>query len=360
MNESVLVALSGGVDSSIALLKVLEEGYEAVGVTMKLWEYENVGGRPADDNGCCAPDSINAAREVCANLGVPHYTLDLQDVFRTTIIDTFIDEYLNGRTPNPCVLCNISLKWGALLEQADRLGIDKIATGHYARIISGPNGEPCLLKGKDPRKEQSYVLWGLPRSSLSRTILPLGEMTKSQVRKLARDRGLITADVSESQEICFVTDNNYRRFLSEHAGGRLADIGEGKIVDEKGLVVGLHHGYINYTIGQRRGLGIAHSEPLYVKAIDPIANQIIVAPRAELFESACDVGDLNWLVDAPTEPFSVHACIRYNSTGAIARLIPAGESVRLEFEEPQLAITPGQSAVFYNEDVVMGGGIIRG
>ncbi len=360
MSERVLVALSGGVDSSVALLKVLETGYEAVGVTMKLWEYGKVGGRPADDNGCCALDGINAAREVCSSLGVPHYTLDLQDVFRTSIIDPFINEYLNGRTPNPCVLCNISLKWGALLDQANRLGIEKIVTGHYACIRLDSHGEPRLLKGTDPRKEQSYVLWGIRRSSLSRTILPLGEMTKSQVRKLARDRGLVTADVPESQEICFIIDNDYRRFLSEHAGGKLADVGDGKIVNENGTVIGLHHGYMNFTIGQRRGLGIAHSEPLYVKAIDPVANQITVAPKAALFGSVCDVGDLNWLVDPPTEPVQVHTRLRYNSAGSMARLMPADESVKLEFEEPQLAITPGQSAVFYNGDVVMGGGIIRG
>ena len=360
MSSRVIVALSGGVDSSVALLKVLGAGYEAVGVTMKLWEYHDVGGRLIGESSCCPIEGINDARDVCISLGVPHYTLDFQDVFRTTVVDDFVDEYLKGRTPNPCVRCNSYVKWGALLDQADRLDAEKIATGHYARIETGPDGQPRLLKGVDARKDQSYVLWGIPRQTLARTLLPLGGMTKDQVRQAARDHGLATAEAPESQEICFVTDNDYRRFLNEYANGRLAEIGEGEIVDETGRLVGRHSGYVYFTIGQRRGLGIAHREPLYVKSLDPAGNRITVAPRSALLGSVCEVGNLNWLVDPPANPLHVHARVRYNSTGAPARLIPAGGTLRLEFEEPQLAITPGQSAVFYDGDVLMGGGVIRG
>jgi len=360
MNQRVIVALSGGVDSSVALLKILEAGYEAVGVTMKLWEYGVVGGRPVGESMCCSVEGINNARDVCVNLGVPHYTLDFQDVFRTTVVDDFVSEYLKGRTPNPCVRCNSCVRWGALFDQADHLGGGMIATGHYARIEIGPDGRPRLLKGVDTRKDQSYVLWGIPRETLSRTLLPLGGMIKDQVRQAARDHGLVTAEVPESQEICFVADNDYRRFLREYANSQLAEVGEGEIVDETGQVVGQHPGYVYFTIGQRRGLGIAHREPLYVKSLDPAANRITVAPRSALLASVCEVDSLNWLVDPPAAPVRIHARVRYNSPGAPARLIPAENTLSLEFEEPQLAITPGQSAVFYDGDVVMGGGVIRG
>ena len=360
MNQRVLVALSGGVDSSVALLRVLEAGYEAVGATMKLWEYGVVGGRPVGESACCSVESINNARDVCVNLGVPHYTLDFQDVFRTMVVDDFVNEYLKGRTPNPCVRCNSCVRWGTLFDQADQLGAGMIATGHYARIENDPDGRPRLLKGVYARKDQSYALWGIPRETLARTLLPLGDMTKGQVRQAARDHGLVTAEVPESQEICFVADNDYRRFLREYANGQLGEAGEGEIVDEAGQVVGRHPGYVNFTVGQRRGLGIAHHEPLYVKSLDPAANRIVVAPRSALLASVCEVDSLNWLVDRPAAPVRVQARVRYNSPGSPARLIPAENTLRLEFEKPQLAITPGQSAVFYDGDVLMGGGVICG
>ena len=358
MPSRVIVALSGGVDSSVALLKILEAGYEAVGVTMKLWEYGVVGGRPVSESACCSVESINNARGVCVSLDVPHYTLDFRDVFRATVVDDFVDEYLKGRTPNPCVRCNSRVKWGALLDQANQLGAGMIATGHYARIETGPDGKPRLLKGVDASKDQSYVLWGIPRETLARTLLPLGGMTKDQVRQAARDHGLVTAEVPESQEICFVADNDYRRFLREYADGQLAEVGEGTIVNETGQVMGRHPGYVNFTVGQRRGLGIAHREPLYVKSLEPVANRITVAPRSALLGSTCEVGSLNWLVDPPAAPMQVNARIRYNSPGAPAQLMPDKKRVLLEFEKPQLAITPGQSAVFYDGDILMGGGVI--
>ncbi len=358
MSEHVIVAMSGGVDSSVALLKVLEAGHQAIGVTMKLWAYRDMGG-VTRESGCCPLEAINDAREVCVSLGVPHYTLDFQDVFRAQVVDNFVDEYLAGRTPNPCIRCNSLIKWDALIKQADQLGAGKIATGHYARIEPGPDRQPRLLKGVDARKDQSYALWGIPRDTLSRTLLPLGNMTKDLVREVAREHDLPTARTPESQDIRFVPDDDYRRFLSEYANGRLANIGEGEIVDEKGAVIGRHPGYAFYTIGQRRGLGIAHSEPLYVRELDPAANRITVAPQPALMSTICEVHQLNWLVNPPAGPVPVHAWVRYNSAGAPARLIPLGNAIRLEFQEPQLAITPGQSAVFYDGKVLLGGGIIR-
>ncbi|MFB0516825.1 MAG: tRNA 2-thiouridine(34) synthase MnmA [Candidatus Neomarinimicrobiota bacterium] len=358
MPKRVLVALSGGVDSSVALLKVLEACYEAVGVTMQLWAYRDTNGNQPADNRCCPEKAVNAARELCASLGMPHHLLDFQDVFRTAVVDDFITEYLQGRTPNPCVRCNRYVKWAALLAQADQLGADLIATGHYARIETGPDGQPQLLKGVDSAKEQSYFLWGIPRQALARTLLPLGTMTKVQARRIARDHRLATAQAPESQEICFLPDNDYRRFLQEQAMDQLAKVSEGEIMDEAGRVLGRHRGYVYYTIGQRRGLGIAHKEPLYVKSMDPATNRITVATRPALFQSACEVEQLNWLVDPLATPRLVQARLRYNSPAAPAKLTPQGTTARLVFDEPQLAITPGQSAAFYDGEILIGGGII--
>lgn len=359
MADRVVVAMSGGVDSSVALLQVLEAGYDAVGVTLKLWEYRDTGGNLLGESSCCPVDAINDARDVCVSYGVPHYTLDFQDVFQSTVIDNFVEEYFQGRTPNPCVRCNSYVKWDALLKQADQLGAQIIATGHYARIADGPDGKPRLLRGKDPHKDQSYMLWGISRDTLARTLFPLGDLTKAQVRQIARSNQLINAEASESQEICFITDNDYARFLKSQGNGRFPNPENGEIIDESGRVIGTHRGYPFYTIGQRRGLGIAHSEPLYVKELNPATNQIRVASHASLFSTVCRVEQLNWLVDEPSAPVQVHARIRYNSIGASAQLTPEGGHVWLNFEEPQLAITPGQSAVFYDDEIVLGGGVIR-
>ena len=358
MPERVIVAMSGGVDSSMALLRVLDAGYEAIGVTMKLWGYRNTGGMPVGECGCCPVEAINNAREICNDLGVPHHTLDFQSVFRTTVVDNFIDEYLTGRTPNPCVRCNSYVKWDALFEYADQLAADFIATGHYARIVIGTDGTYQLLKATDRLKDQSYVLWGIPRETLRRTLFPLGDMTKDQVRQEAHNRCLTTASVPESQEICFIADNDYHRFLKEAANGQLSNVTEGEIVNPNGKVIGKHKGYPFYTVGQRRGLGIAHKEPLYVKSINPHTNQLTVAPHSHLFNTTCEIEHLNWLVPVPTTQQRVCAQVRYNSAGADAQLIPMKSGVRLEFEQPQQAITPGQSAVFYDGEILLGGGVI--
>ena len=357
MAERVVVAMSGGVDSSVALLKVLEAGYEPIGVTMKLWEYRDMGGNLLAESNCCPVEAVNLARDVCFSLGVPHYTLDFRDTFKRLVVDDFISEYLAGRTPNPCVRCNSYLKWDALIDYADQLGQAKIATGHYARI-STANGQPQLLKGRDLHKDQSYVLWGIPRETLRRTVLPLGDLTKQEVRRLAEENGLATAHVPDSQDICFVADGDYRRFLQEQAGPQLEQIGSGDILDEAGVVLGAHPGYAHYTVGQRRGLGLSSPEPLYVKALDPAHNTITVAAQQSLYGSRCEVRNLNWLCDPPEGTLQVQARIRYNSSGAAAELSLNGEQAILTFTEPQLAITAGQSAVFYDGDVLLGGGVI--
>lgn len=358
MAERVLVAMSGGVDSSVALLEILEAGYEPIGVTMKLWEYRDMGGNLLGESNCCPVEAINNARDVCVSLGVRHYTLDFSDVFQETVVNNFVDEYLAGHTPNPCVRCNSFVKWDALLEQADELGVDKISTGHYARIDRDDRGHPRILMGIDQHKDQSYVLWGIPRESMSRTLFPLGDYTKADVRALARKHNLITAQIPESQDICFVADGDYNRFLSEQAGNRMMNIGEGVIVDEGGRTVGRHPGYTHYTIGQRRGLGIAHPEPLYVKELDPATNRIVVGERDSIYKTDCLVSQLNWLVDKPIDGMQIHARIRYNSPGTTATIRHEGDNIQLHFDEPQSAITLGQSAVLYDGDILMGGGII--
>jgi tRNA-specific 2-thiouridylase len=358
MPERVIVAMSGGVDSSVALLKILDAGYEAIGVTMKLWEYRDMGGSLIGESNCCPTEAINDAREICYAFGVPHHTLDFQAVFQATVVDNFVEEYLAGRTPNPCVRCNSYVKWNALLEYADQLNADFIATGHYARINIGPDGKHQVLQAADRLKDQSYVLWGIPRETLVRTLFPLGNLTKDQVRHEARKRCLTNANAPESQEICFIADNDYRRFLREAANGRTSEVSEGDIVDQEGNVLGKHAGHPFFTVGQRRGLGIAYKEPLYVKSINADTNQLTVAPHSSLFSSSCEIKSVNWLVDPPTAQLQVHARVRYNSQGALAQLNPKQSGARLEFEQPQLAITPGQSAVFYDGEVLLGGGVI--
>jgi len=359
MKDKILVAMSGGVDSSVALLKVIEKGYDAIGVTMKLWEYRDVGGNLLEDSNCCSIGAINNAKLVCDRMGVPHYTLDFTDVFRKTVVDNFADEYLAGRTPNPCVRCNSFVKWDAFIDQADQLGATYIATGHYANV-QHLNGSSYLKKGRDPLKNQAYVLWGIPVHTLSRTIFPLGELTKGEVRQIARDNNLETAEMPESMEICFVADNNYKRFLKDYSPERLSKIGQGDIIDETGEVVGKHSGYTNYTVGQRKGLGLSNPKPSYVSKIDPVTNQITASKKESLEQHSCTVSKMNWLVDNFTFPSRVHAQIRYNSPVVEAEIVKEENLISVRFFNPQTAVTPGQSIVFYDDDIVLGGGVING
>ena len=278
----VLVAMSGGVDSSVALFKILEMGYEAIGVTMKLWDYKTVGGNTDQDNNCCSIDSINAAKIVCDHFGVRHYTLDFTKPFKEKVVDDFANEYLKGRTPNPCVKCNSHLKWDTFINQAKKLGASYIATGHYAQIK-----DKKILKGCDPTKDQSYVLWGIPKETIGMTIFPLGGLTKKEVREIAKSENLITADTPESMDICFVADNNYKRFLSNYREQEIKSIGNGDIVNESGDVIGEHNGYHSFTVGQRKGIGLSRPNPMYVKNIDSKSNKIIVGEKNSLYSEFC-------------------------------------------------------------------------
>jgi len=356
----VLVAMSGGVDSSVTLLKIIEMGHEAIGITMKLWEYSAVGGNNLQDNNCCAVESINNAKLVCDRLGVPHYTIDFTKDFKEKVVDNFVSEYKLGRTPNPCVRCNSYVKWDTFIEQADRLEAKYIATGHYA-IIDENNGDYSIKRGKDRVKDQSYVLWGIPKNTLSRTILPLGDLTKKEVRDIARENNLETADTPESMEICFVADNNYKRFIKEYTGEKMNDPKDkGTTIDEQGNILGENPGYINYTIGQRKGIGITNPDPLYVKKINSEENSITVSKKESLFSSDCKISNLNWLINEPEFPINLHCQIRYNGNISSAVMKINQGTPEVFFKEPQLAITPGQSIVFFDEtEKLLGGGIIE-
>ena len=357
MSKKVLVAMSGGVDSSVSLLRIIESGYDPVGVTMKLWNYKTVGGNIEQDNSCCGIEEITGAKMVCNQFGIPHYTIDFTKIFNKQVVENFSSEYLAGRTPNPCIRCNSYVKWDAFIDQADQMGIEYIATGHYA-TIDQKGDQYFLKKGIDEKKDQSYVLWGIPKETLKRTIFPIGDLTKTQVREIAKKNNLATADSPESMEICFVADNNYRRFLNDYKPNEMAEINEGNII-ENGKIVGKHPGYIQYTVGQRKGLKLSNSEPRYVSKINPHDNTITVGKKESIYKQTCMINNLNLLVDDINFPIEINAKIRYNSMGGKAILNEQNNKYKLQFNEPQLAVTPGQSAVFYKDDIVIGGGIIE-
>lgn len=362
-NVTVVVAMSGGVDSSVAAALLVRQGFRVIGATMKLWEFQDVGGNIRGDSACCSIESMNDARNVCQTLGIPHYVFDFQQQFNECVVGNFVSEYLRGRTPNPCVLCNTKIKWETLLKKTEELGADFIATGHYARIEyhRGKN-RYILRKGLYREKDQSYALWGLTQKSLQKTLFPLGELTKAEVRKIAGEFGLKTAEKGESQDICFVPDNDYRRFIRERTAGQDEEmIREGEIVTTAGTVVGRHHGYPNYTIGQRKGLGVAMGKPVYVVDIRPEENRIVIGSKEELSVDGLIANQVNWIaIDKLDIPGRYFVKIRYRDKGSFARVLPLRDgTVRVAFEAPQTAVTPGQSVVFYDDDVVVGGGIIQ-
>lgn len=360
--KTVVVAMSGGVDSSVAAALLKEQGYEVIGITMHLWDFNRVGGDVHRENTCCSPEAMNDARSVCHQLGISHYVVDFREEFEESVIRNFIDDYMAGRTPNPCILCNTQMKWGYLLTKAQQLGAYYLATGHYARVcLDEESGRYFMKRGRDQAKEQSYALWGLSQRNLQRTLLPLGELYKEEVRKIAHELGLKTAEKDESQEICFIVDNNYHRFLCERIAHFEDRIKEGEIVNQKGEILGTHRGYPFYTIGQRRGLGIALGKPLYVTKIDPASNKIYVGTKDELLADGLVATDLNWIaIERLEKPMEVVAKIRYNDPGGEATIFPINGKVRVKFKRPQWAVTPGQSVVFYQGDLVVGGGIIVG
>ncbi len=357
----VLMAMSGGLDSSVAAMMLLEQGYDIVGITMKTWEYADSGIK-GKETGCCSLDSVNDARLLAVSLGFPHYVLDIRDEFNSYIVKDFVDQYLKGRTPNPCVLCNTHIKWAALLKRAEQLGCEYISTGHYARIRE-EGGRMVLFKGADEDKDQSYVLWGLTQEFLKRTIFPLGDYTKDQIREIARGAGFRQiADKRESYEICFIPDNNYRAFLQRQVPGLEDKIGEGDFVDTKGNVIGRHKGYPYYTIGQRKGLNIAMGEPMYVNRIIPEENKIVLGKKEETFERRFRVSGFNPVkFERPPCDRDYIVKIRYKHPGSRARIYYENnsDSLKVELYSQVSAITPGQSAVFYDGIDVVGGGFIE-
>jgi tRNA-specific 2-thiouridylase len=358
--KRVVMAMSGGVDSSVAAGLLVRQGYEVIGITIKTYRYEDVGGNVANESSCCSLDGINDARAVAALFGFPHYVLDFSERFGAEVIDNFVAEYLDGRTPNPCVICNRKIKWEELLRKADALGADAIATGHYARLRQDPaSGRFLLSRGRDETKDQSYALWALTQESLSRTLFPLGEMTKAEVRRTGAEMGIPSAGKGESFEICFIPDNNYERFLKERLPGLAERVSRGELV-AGGKVVGEHRGYPFYTIGQRRGIGVAMGEPVYVTGIDKETNRVTLGPEEDLLRSGLVASGLNLIRCATLEaPLQVRAKIRYQDGGAQATISPLGEGkIRVLFDEPRRAITPGQSVVFYDLEDVVGGGVI--
>jgi len=353
----VLVGMSGGVDSSATAALLLEQGYEVIGVTLKLWPQDCVS--RAEDK-CCGPQAVTDARAVCQQLGIPYYLVDEAAQFQDRVIRYFADEYKAGRTPNPCVMCNQNLKFGRLLERADQLGADYIATGHFARLDHNANGGRTLLRrGRDLRKDQSYFLFSLRQEQLSRALFPLGERTKTDTREVARHCRLKTADKEESMEICFVPDNDYGRFLEQN---RLVEKHRGEIVDQQGRLLGHHEGIEFYTIGQRKGLGVSSPRPLYVLELDPASNRVVVGEDSALDQQDFLAERCNWIAEEnPTRSFEAVVKIRYNHPGTLATVCPLpGNRARIKLRLPQRAVTPGQAAVFYQDDLVLGGGWIAG
>jgi tRNA-specific 2-thiouridylase len=353
--------MSGGVDSSVAAAMLVDQGYDVIGVTLKTYRYEDVGGNAANDSSCCSLDGINDARAVAAVLGVPHYVLDFSDRFGKVVIDDFVAEYLAGRTPNPCVRCNRSIKWAELLLKADSLGAGWIATGHYAQVRRDHETDRMIVsRGVDRAKDQSYALWSVSQESLSRTILPIGGLRKQEVRELAERYALPVAKKGESFEICFIPDNNYERFLKERVPNLESRVAGGEVVMD-GKTVGRHRGYPFYTIGQRKGVGIATGEPVYVTDVERSTNRVTVGRNADLFERVLVAAEVNPGKYADCAAGRrVRAHIRYKDDGAdaVVHAMPGGR-VRVEFEEARRAITPGQSVVWYEEDDVVGGGTIE-
>lgn len=355
----VLVAMSGGIDSTISALMLHDQGYEVVGITMKTWDYAS-SGSSKKETGCCNLDSFNDARAAAVEHGFPHYVLDIRDEFGGFVIDNFVEEYLAGRTPNPCVLCNTHIKWEALLKRADAMGCDYIATGHYVNIRE-ENGRYLISKGLDDTKDQSYVMWGLSQRCLSRTIFPLGRYRKTEIRQLALDYGYPElAKKSESYEICFVPDNDYRGFLKRKVEGLEQQVSDGNFVLKDGTVVGKHRGYPFYTVGQRKGLEIALGKPMFVTEILPETNTVVLGEEEDLHRTEMTVGKINLIkYDAITNGMEAVTKVRYRDKGALSNLYPGDDRLRVGFYEPVKGIAPGQSAVFYEGDDVIGGGIIQ-
>jgi tRNA-specific 2-thiouridylase len=361
------VAMSGGVDSSAVAAILVERGHAVVGLTMQLWNQRRLPELDRDGargQRCCSLNDVYDAKRVAQHLGMPHYVVNYEKRFEETVVQPFVQEYLAGRTPIPCTLCNNHVKFDPLLVTAREIGADRLATGHYARIRRNEaSGRYELLRAADDAKDQTYFLWGLTQEQMSRTDFPLGELGKTQVREIARRAALPVAEKAESQEICFVPSGNYVKFIDAYLGERGESLpeDEGDLVTTSGEVIGRHRGVHHYTVGQRRGLGIAAGRPLYVVELDRASNRVVVGDDGELRSDVCEVRDINWISFAALEsPVRASVKIRHRHEPAAATIEPRSyTSARVKFDQPQRAITPGQAAVFYSGDIVLGGGWIK-
>lgn len=363
MSKTVVVGMSGGVDSSVAALLLKEQGYQVIGVTMQIWQEETSCARTAeeiiqDNGGCCGLSAVEDARRVAEHLGIPYYVMNFRSEFQEKVMDYFVEEYLQGRTPNPCIACNRYVKWEALLQRSLEIGADYIATGHYARIDRLPNDRYAIRNSVTARKDQTYALYNLTQEQLAHTLMPVGDYPKEEIRKIAEQAGIPVAHKPDSQEICFVPDDDYASFIEREAGERVP--GPGNFVTKKGEILGQHKGITHYTVGQRRGLDLPVGRRIFVTEIRPETNEVVIGENEEVFTSQVRCDRVNYMsIPDLSEPRRVLAKIRYNHKGEYCRIEKqTNGEVLCTFEKPVRASTPGQAVVFYEGEHVLGGGTI--